>query len=146
MSYELLRVEVLCSAYRCLVVPASVIGRLYFLYLSTLHWHLCCLSVDHVCLGQFLDSLFCFPGACLFTKTISMGNSLVVQWLGTRLFHCHGPGSVTGWATKILQAVWHDQKNCPKSSTVSSLLYIFFRVTLGVPVLLLFHIKQEMVS
>ena len=25
-------------------------------------------------------------------------------------FHCGGLGSIPGWGTKILQAVWHSQK------------------------------------
>ena len=25
-------------------------------------------------------------------------------------FHCHGPGSITGQGTEILQAVWHGKK------------------------------------
>ena len=26
-------------------------------------------------------------------------------------FHCHGPGSILGWGTKITQATWHVQKS-----------------------------------
>ena len=25
-------------------------------------------------------------------------------------FHCHGPGSISGWGTEILQAAWHSPK------------------------------------
>ena len=28
----------------------------------------------------------------------------------TQRFHCQGPGSITGWGTKIPQAAWCDQK------------------------------------
>ena len=31
------------------------------------------------------------------------GNSLVVQWLGLRVLTAEGPGSITGWGTKIPQ-------------------------------------------
>ena len=39
-----------------------------------------------------------------------LGNSLVVQWLGLDIFHCHGPGSIPGQGTKILQAAQCSQK------------------------------------
>ena len=32
---------------------------------------------------------------------------LMVRILG---FHSHGPGSILGWGTEILQATWHGQK------------------------------------
>ena len=40
----------------------------------------------------------------------SLGTSLAVQWLGLRTLTAEGPGSIPGWGTKILQAVWHYQK------------------------------------
>ena len=38
----------------------------------------------------------------------------VVQWFRTWCFHCCGLGSIPGWATKILQAVWHSWKKRKK--------------------------------
>ena len=35
---------------------------------------------------------------------------LVVQWLGLCAFTAEGMGSIPGQGTKILQAVWCDQK------------------------------------
>ena len=34
-------------------------------------------------------------------KIQSVGNSLVVQWLGLRVFIAEGPGSIPGQGTKI---------------------------------------------
>ena len=33
----------------------------------------------------------------------------VPQWSVVRIqcFHCHGPGSIPGWGTEILEDVWH---------------------------------------
>ena len=41
----------------------------------------------------------------LFKLIKIRGNSLVVQWLGLCAFTAEGLGSVSGWGTKILQAV-----------------------------------------
>ena len=38
------------------------------------------------------------------------GNSVVVQWLGFSAFTVEGPGSIPGWGTDILQAVWRGLK------------------------------------
>ena len=51
--------------------------------------------------------------------TIFLGNSLVVQWLGLGTFHCHGPGSIPGRGTKILQATWPGQKQKTKKNTTN---------------------------
>jgi len=40
----------------------------------------------------------------------SLGNRLVVQWLGLGSFHCWGPGLMPGQETKMPQAMWHGQK------------------------------------
>ena len=49
------------------------------------------------------------PVTSLFKK-ISLGNSLVVQWLGLCAFTAMGLGSIPGRGMKILQAAWHSQK------------------------------------
>ena len=49
------------------------------------------------------------PVTSLFKK-ISLGNSLVVQWLGLCAFTAMGLGSIPGQGMKILQAAWHSQK------------------------------------
>lgn len=41
-------------------------------------------------------------------------DSLVVRIPG---FHCHGPGSVTGWGTEIPRAMWCGQKKPLKQKT-----------------------------
>ena len=46
----------------------------------------------------------------IFKNIGLLGNSLVVQWLGLDIFHCHGPGSIPGQGTKILQAAQCSQK------------------------------------
>ena len=47
-------------------------------------------------------------------KKSKMGNFLVVQWLGLRASTAKGPGSIPGWGTKILQAMWCSQKKKKK--------------------------------
>ena len=37
-------------------------------------------------------------------------NFLVVQWLGLSALTARGPGSISGWGTKIPQATQHGQK------------------------------------
>ena len=39
----------------------------------------------------------------------------MVQWLGTGAFSAEGPGSILGWGTNILQAVWSSQKTKTKT-------------------------------
>ena len=39
-----------------------------------------------------------------------MGTSLEVQWLGLRASTAVDTGSIPGWGTKTLQAVWRSQK------------------------------------
>ena len=34
----------------------------------------------------------------------------MVQWLGPGAFSAEGPGSILGWGTNILQAVWSSQR------------------------------------
>ena len=46
------------------------------------------------------------------------GNSLVVQWLGLRASTAGSMRSVPGWGTKILQAMWYDQKKKKKERAV----------------------------
>ena len=41
----------------------------------------------------------------------NVGTSLAVQWLGLRTSTAGGTGSITGWGTKIPQAVGCDEKN-----------------------------------
>ena len=41
----------------------------------------------------------------------------MVQWLGTGAFSAEGPGSILGWGTNILQAVWSSQKTKTKTKT-----------------------------
>ena len=47
------------------------------------------------------------PESILSLKTVLMGNSLVVQWLGLSTFTAEGLGSIPGQGTKIPQAAWH---------------------------------------
>ena len=49
----------------------------------------------------------------------SLGTSLAVQWLGLRTLTAEGPGSIPGWGTKILQAVWHYQKKKKKDESLN---------------------------
>ena len=44
-------------------------------------------------------------------EKMTAGNSLVAQWLGLGDFVCWTLGSTPGQGTKIMQAMWHDQKN-----------------------------------
>ena len=37
------------------------------------------------------------------------GNTLTVPWLGLRAFTAEGLGSIPGWGTEILQAMWRGQ-------------------------------------
>ena len=45
---------------------------------------------------------------CLIKSNLKImtGSSLVVQWLGLCALTAEGPGSVSGWGTKIPQAMW----------------------------------------
>ena len=54
-----------------------------------------------------------------FFKKWSPGSSLVVQWLSFHTFTVKGTGSIPRGETKSLQAVWHDQKKAPHSSTLA---------------------------
>ena len=45
-------------------------------------------------------------------------SSLVVQWLRLQASNAEGVGSISGWETKILHAVWHSQKK--KSNMIMS--------------------------
>ena len=38
----------------------------------------------------------------------------MVQWLGPGTFSAEGPGSILGWGTNILQAVWSSQEKKKK--------------------------------
>ena len=44
-------------------------------------------------------------------EIVSLGNSLVVQWLGLHTSHWWGPGFNPGRGTKIPQDVWRGKKN-----------------------------------
>ena len=41
---------------------------------------------------------------------IRLGISLVVQWLGLCAFSAEGMGSIHGWGSKILRAVWPNKQ------------------------------------
>ena len=41
---------------------------------------------------------------------VSIGSSLVVQWLGLWASTAEGTGLIAGWGTKIPQATWHYPK------------------------------------
>ena len=61
----------------------------------------------------------------LFIYYLSMGNSLVVQWLRFHAFIAGGTSSIPGWGTKIPHAAWCGQKK--KKQTISDFLCnIFF--------------------
>ena len=51
----------------------------------------------------------------------SLGNCLVVQWLGLGSFHCWGPGLMPGQETKMPQAMWHGQKERKNQSLFNML-------------------------
>ena len=54
------------------------------------------------------------------------GNSLVVQWLGLLIFTAKGPGSISGWVTKIPQVARHGQKKRQKTQLCLLQVLIFF--------------------
>ena len=39
----------------------------------------------------------------------------MVPWLGLHTFTAEGPGSISGWGTKIPKATWHSKKNLKKT-------------------------------
>ena len=41
---------------------------------------------------------------------IRLGISLVVQWLGLYAFSAEGMGSICGWGSKIMRAVWPNKQ------------------------------------
>ena len=43
----------------------------------------------------------------------SLGNSVLVQWLGLQASTAEGTGLIPGWGTKIPHATWHGQKKSP---------------------------------
>ena len=71
--------------------------------------------------APFLDSTQDF-----YLNCSGSGNSLAIQWLALRAFTARGPGSVSGWGTKIPQAIWCGQKekkrNCAGSLTAYHLM------------------------
>ena len=79
-------------------------------------------------------SLNCFPfwvqkfvfAASFWKSGARCRNSLVVQWLGLCASTAGGPGLISGWGTKILQAVRCGQKKKKKWSKVitKSLLWV----------------------
>ena len=66
----------------------------------------------------------------LFIYYLSMGNSLVVQWLRFHAFIAGGTSSIPGWGTKIPHAAWCGQKNKNKNKNKLSVIFylcnIFF--------------------
>ena len=56
------------------------------------------------------DSHFGTVRQFLTKINIVLGNSLVVQWLGLCTVTAEGPGSITGWGTKIPQAAGPKKK------------------------------------
>ena len=64
--------------------------------------------VDSFCL---FENVFVSPSFLINNLTVVVGNSLAVQWLGLCTFTAKGTGSIPGWRTKILQAMWGGQKN-----------------------------------
>ena len=72
----------------------------------------CTLSVDYS---------VAFPTHTFFIYIYFFANSIPIYFriiepclrefpVRTWCFHCHGPGSIRDWGTKILQATWHSQK------------------------------------
>ena len=54
---------------------------------------------------------------CLMSKKfITIGMSLVVQWLRLHTPNAGGMGSITGWGTKVLHAPWLGQKKKKKKN------------------------------
>ena len=49
-------------------------------------------------------------GAELPLESVTVGNSLLVQWFGLIALTAEGLGSIPGQGTKIPQATWHKQR------------------------------------
>ena len=52
---------------------------------------------------------------------VSVGTSLVVQWLRLRASNAGGMGLISGWGTKVLHATRRGQKKKEKEKSVQSL-------------------------
>ena len=69
------------------------------------------------------------PGLTLVNRNwklaqeLTLGNSLVVQWLGVRALTAEGPVSMPGQGTKIPQAVWHGQKETKQKNKKQTVLF-----------------------
>ena len=49
-------------------------------------------------------------GAELPLESVTVGNSLLVQWLALSALTAEGLGSIPGQGTRIPQATWHNQR------------------------------------
>ena len=56
------------------------------------------------------DLWICSEGAELPLESVTVGNSLLVQWLGLNALTAEGLGSIPSQGTKIPQATWHKQR------------------------------------
>ena len=61
------------------------------------------------------------PSALPLSET-TMGDSLVVHWLGFHAFTAKGPGSIPGQGTKILQASQVTNTHTHTHTTISDLV------------------------
>ena len=57
-------------------------------------------------------------GKSIQCRKDSLGNSLVIQWLGLCTLTAEGPGSIPARGTKITQALWHGQKKEKKGESL----------------------------
>ena len=90
-----------------------------------------------------LSTLFFYKLKTAKKKKNSIGNSLVVRWLGLCAFAAEDPGSIPGRGTKVLQAVWCVQKKKKKSVDLKCkslfLNFQFYSVDLYVSSLWQYH-------
>lgn len=64
----------------------------------------------------------------------------MVQWFKHRAFTTEGLGLVTGCQTKILQAMWHGQKNFLKEEKEMEIWV--FSLLLYIPIVIKLHILE----
>ena len=72
---------------------------------------------------------------------LSLGNSLVVQWLGLSSFTAEDPGSIPGQGTKIPQAMWCGKK--PNQNKTKKTLVLKKLTWLMVKIMFMFSIQNH---
>ena len=57
----------------------------------------------------------------------------MVPWLGLCTLTAEGPGLITGWGTRTLQAMWHSQKKKKRiSPNIYACLWLYVCIRIGV--------------